>query len=708
MGLRFLGGVSAGAVITTGLANGSDQSTTLQAAADALAALGGGTLLLPSGTVVGHVTVDASVVVAGRGKYATILQRPANYDGPVVQSTGYTTMIATGGVGTTHDMGCRDLTIDGHRDTGTFTAPIAGTKPVTPTTSTSTTGGTVAAGTQWYRIAPITAAGVGVASDPINQVTTGATSTVTVNWAAVTGATGYVIYGRTFNGTRITSVGAVTTWTDTGALTPITGLSFKRSGNLTAYPAVALYGWRPVVSNVLIKRAPGVGLHSRWVASAPATGATMEAHLRDIHIEDCGTNSLVWEGPHDSVIHNLFAARPGQAGTVTTATTDNVVVEAGAPLRFVSSHAWGQAQYAFALYGQTDMTACQAEGALTAQVLLACSDIHVNGLEVFFPGGATAMGLAFGTSSSSLTNASVYGLHAYGFSSSSGTAVDLTYASTGCTLTGIVDQTTGTPITGSAPADAYMNVRVNGMAGGILASPNLGTAAAKNTGTTSGTVPLLGSGGLVAMARLATGTPDGTKFVRDDGSLAVPSGGGGGSTSNPLAPTGVLAETFPRQGSYSGQAYNPGNNGLLILTAISLTSGVAISNLTFYGVGAFSVPTNWWFGLYDSSRVQLATTAAQGAAAWGATTAKTLAIATTAAGAAASFTPTYTGLHYIGFSCTGTTAPTLAGDILAASINAAAPILQGFESTGRTTPPAFPFTAGALTAGTNMNYATVS
>jgi len=35
--------------------------------------------------------------------------------------------------------------------------------------------------------------------------------------------------------------------------------------------------------------------------------------------------------------------------------------------------------------------------------------------------------------------------------------------------------------------------------------------------------------GVFPIARLATGTPDGTKFVRDDGTLAVPAGGGGGS-----------------------------------------------------------------------------------------------------------------------------------------------------------------------------------
>jgi len=57
-------------------------------------------------------------------------------------------------------------------------------------------------------------------------------------------------------------------------------------------------------------------------------------------------------------------------------------------------------------------------------------------------------------------------------------------------------------------------------------SLGLGTAATVNTGTASGDVPLLGAGGVLPVARLATGTPDGTKFVRDDGTLATPAGGG--------------------------------------------------------------------------------------------------------------------------------------------------------------------------------------
>lgn len=76
---------------------------------------------------------------------------------------------------------------------------------------------------------------------------------------------------------------------------------------------------------------------------------------------------------------------------------------------------------------------------------------------------------------------------------------------------------------------AASNLSDLGSASTARANLGLGTAATVNTGTTSGTLPLLNSSGRLDMARLASGTPDGTKFVRDDGTLAVPSGGGGGT-----------------------------------------------------------------------------------------------------------------------------------------------------------------------------------
>jgi hypothetical protein len=106
----------------------------------------------------------------------------------------------------------------------------------------------------------------------------------------------------------------------------------------------------------------------------------------------------------------------------------------------------------------------------------------------------------------------------------------------------------------------------------------LGTAALVNTGTTNGTVPLLGASGTLAVARLATGTPDGTKFVRDDGTLAVPASAGGPPTG---AAGGVLSGTYPNpglatQGGHRNELVNGDFriNQRAYVSAASLASGV--------------------------------------------------------------------------------------------------------------------------------------
>lgn len=93
--------------------------------------------------------------------------------------------------------------------------------PVQSASATATTGGTLAAGTYRAVITAINARGETLKSNEISQVTTGATSTITWNWVAVTGATGYRIYVTAVNGATATEtfliqVGAVLTYTWTG------------------------------------------------------------------------------------------------------------------------------------------------------------------------------------------------------------------------------------------------------------------------------------------------------------------------------------------------------------------------------------------------------------------------------------------------------------------------------------------------------------
>lgn len=106
------------------------------------------------------------------------------------------------------------------------TTLILGASLATPTNaafSTADTGGSLAAGTYYYRVSALNAEGESLASAETSQVVPPGTSTnkVTVNWGAVTGATGYKVYGRdTGAELLIATVGAVTTYEELGAITP--------------------------------------------------------------------------------------------------------------------------------------------------------------------------------------------------------------------------------------------------------------------------------------------------------------------------------------------------------------------------------------------------------------------------------------------------------------------------------------------------------
>jgi hypothetical protein len=97
------------------------------------------------------------------------------------------------------------------------THPLAAV-PGTPGSSTSTSGGTLAAATYSYKVTALTPYGETTPSVAKTQATTGTTSTVTITWSAVTNATGYKVYGRVAGVERhLVTLPAVLTWTDTGA-----------------------------------------------------------------------------------------------------------------------------------------------------------------------------------------------------------------------------------------------------------------------------------------------------------------------------------------------------------------------------------------------------------------------------------------------------------------------------------------------------------
>jgi hypothetical protein len=99
-------------------------------------------------------------------------------------------------------------------------APIVGLAgaPVVTLGTLAGTGGTFTAGTKFWKVTAVNANGETVGSNEVSATVT-ATSTQVLNWVTVAGATNYNIYRGTLSGGEnvlVSTVGAVTTFTDTG------------------------------------------------------------------------------------------------------------------------------------------------------------------------------------------------------------------------------------------------------------------------------------------------------------------------------------------------------------------------------------------------------------------------------------------------------------------------------------------------------------
>jgi len=136
---------------------------------------------------------------------------------------------------------------------GIVTATAGLTTPAAPTAATATTGGTLVAGTYAYRVTALNAVGESLPSPEVTQVVpnTTTTNTVTVTWTAVTGATGYKVYGRAVGAELLlATVGNVLTYTDTGAATP--------AGAMPVANSSGYYNYAPPSPGVTDSRALGI------------------------------------------------------------------------------------------------------------------------------------------------------------------------------------------------------------------------------------------------------------------------------------------------------------------------------------------------------------------------------------------------------------------------------------------------------------------
>ena len=132
--------------------------------------------------------------------------------------------------------------------------------------------------------------------------------------------------------------------------------------------------------------------------------------------------------------------------------------------------------------------------------------------------------------------------------------------------------------------------------------------------------------------------------------------------------------------------------GVMTAVAIPLNAGEVVTNLTFLsGATAANTPTHYWFALYSSAATPalLSQSADQTTAAWGANTAKTLALG-------APQTIAASGVYYAAVMVAGTGVPSLVGRNT--FLAAAGAILTGMAVLGETSGAGLTTTAPATIA----------
>ena len=174
------------------------------------------------------------------------------------------------------------------------------------------------------------------------------------------------------------------------------------------------------------------------------------------------------------------------------------------------------------------------------------------------------------------------------------------------------------------------------------------------------------------------------------------------ASSDGFRPTAALAHSIPRSSNMG--SLSPLTSGRETLQLIWLEAGTLVSNITWVSwTQAAVTPTNQWFSLRSAARALLGITADATTAAWGASTAKTLALASP-------YTVPTTGHYYVGLMVAAGTVPSIIGSGGSGVISALPPITCGSDATntGLTTPASAPATSAALTAFSGVLYTYVS
>lgn len=176
--------------------------------------------------------------------------------------------------------------------------------PTQSALATATTGGTILAGTYRYVVTAINANGETKASNEQTIVTTGSTSTVTVTWVAVPGATGYKLYKTAAGGASGTellykTVGAVTSDIDTSPGSPSGAFpTTNTASNPNTYLAPTKFF--PFMSESLVFQQDTI-----WRRPIRQSADVIGAVPGNVHTE----GDMGMEGLEDVVVYFLKASR---------------------------------------------------------------------------------------------------------------------------------------------------------------------------------------------------------------------------------------------------------------------------------------------------------------------------------------------------------------------------------------------------------------
>lgn len=437
-------------------------------------------------------------------------------------------------------------------------------------------------------------------------------------------------------------------------------------------------------------------------ASGTGTGITLTRSaqancryisLRDLYIRQFGQDGVAISNCIVSHFARVNCENNGRHGFFLFGVTGGA---AGTSVALDACYANTNTTTGFNLFNMvyTALSGCASEGHPTNYLIDTCQGVSLSGC------GSEAM--ASGGTGFKITGGFCNTLTSCWDLTNRGKAFWVTGSSFANNLAGIVENTPGVGATASLQVDA-------GCTGINLHTISNTTALSLATGTTN--ILNDGANGTVTHGYAFY---DGGFEVNHDalfdqgvdvwGSLRLHSPGNAY-----FAVSGLRYETISRRDIAASITMT---SGTLYMMGIGLPKGVTLNNIYVAFGTAESGGTHAWAALFNSSRVMLARSADNtGATFITANTVKTFPIAQLAGGAGTSFTTTYDGEHYIGVMVTAsTTMPTLRGvTALVGFVDAGmgAVALCGPSSTGQTTPPAFPFTAAALTATATEFYAGV-